>query len=26
MNWVGNVRYLKETYPAFYAAASTKIE
>ena len=26
MNWAGNVRYLKETYPAFYAAASTKIE
>jgi len=26
MNWVGNARYLKETYPAFYAAASSRIE
>jgi hypothetical protein len=26
MNWVGDVRYLKETYPDFYAAAATKIE
>ena len=26
MNWVGDVRYLKETYPDFYATAATKIE
>ena len=26
MNRVGDVRYLKETYPDFYATAATKIE
>ncbi len=26
MNWIGNVRYLRKTYPGFYKVASTKIK